>query len=143
MKIKCLMVTGSNNDPRRNDDWWSAEVLKTGKEYTTAELIELAACDEDDAIWVYEGEDWEDHENSLGQNMELINGTTRKGHVFYPWDRPECLKLIRKASVRDENQYDFMEDWRREQAMEAGMMRGLKAFNEVMGYDLGNPLADN
>ena len=29
--IKCLMITGSNEDPRKNDDWWSSEILDAGK----------------------------------------------------------------------------------------------------------------
>lgn len=31
------------------------------------------------------------------------------------------------------------EDWRREVAMEAGMLHGTDGYNEAMGYDVGPP----
>ena len=129
MTIKCLMVTGSNEDPRKNDDWWSSELLEVEKDYTREELIALAKCDDDDAIWVYEGEEWED-KRAYRPDKRLIQFADK----FYPWDRPECLKIVRLATLPEEKEDDWMEDWRREIAMEAGMMGGCDAYNEVMGY---------
>jgi hypothetical protein len=37
-------------------------------------------------------------------------------------------------TVDDED--DFMDEWRREQAMQAGMAMGVNAYNDYMGYDL-------
>ena len=137
--IKCLMITGSNEDPRRNDDWWSVEMLEAGKDYTREELIALAKCDIDDAIWLYEGEDWED-KNVI--DAHLADGSVRYGDKFYPWDT-DHVKLVRLASLPGEKEDNWKDEWRREQAMEAGMMGGLNAYNEVMGYDLGNHLAES
>ena len=128
--IKCIMVTGSNEDPRRNDHWWSVEMLEAGKDYTREELIALAKCDIYDAIWVYEGEDWED-KNVI--EARLVNGAVRYGDKFYPWDT-DNVKLVRPAALPGEKEDNWMEEWRREQAMEAGMMGGCDAYNEVMGY---------
>tara|TARA_B100001057_G_C22644927_1_gene869703 strand:- start:522 stop:923 length:402 start_codon:yes stop_codon:yes gene_type:complete len=130
--IKCLMATGSNVDPIHNDDWCDTVILELGKEYTLEELVSLARCGDGDAIWVYEGEDWEDKENAMGKNMELLNGGVRYGQKFNPWDT-DNIKLVRKAT-EDGDDDDWMEDWRREIAMEAGMMGGCEAYNEVMGY---------
>ena len=129
MTIKCLMVTGSNEDPRQNDDWWSSEILETGKDYTREELIALAKCDDDDAIWVYEGEEWED-KRAYRPDRRIIQFADK----FYPWDRPECLKIIRLAALPGEKEDNWIDEWRREQAMEAGMLGGCDAYNEVMGY---------
>ena len=129
MTIKCLMVTGSNEDPRQNDDWWSSEILETGKDYTREELIAIAKCDDDDAIWAYEGEEWED-KRAYRPDRRIIQFADK----FYPWDRPECLKIVREATTCDNDDDEFMQSWQREQAMEAGMMGGCLAYNEVMGY---------
>ena len=129
MTIKCLMVTGSNEDPRQNDDWWSSEILETGKDYTREELIALAKCDDDDAIWVYEGEEWED-KRAYRPDRRIIQFSDK----FYPWDRPECFKIIRLATLPGEKEDNWIEEWRREQAVEAGMLGGCDAYNEVMGY---------
>jgi len=120
MTIKCLMVTGSNEDPRRNDDWGAAYDLDVSKEYTFQELVEIASGQPHrHALWVYVGEEFE-HKTSGAQ-------------YFYPWDRPECLTLVRPACVlvQDDEWYD---DWRREIAMEEGMLQGVEAYNETMGY---------
>ena len=46
--------------------------------------------------------------------------------------RITCAQL--QEAVVEEDEDDWMDDWRREQAMEAGMMGGCDAYNEVMGY---------
>ena len=128
--IKCLMTTGSNQNPEINDDWSGTIDLEAGKEYTREEMIELANCGDDDAIWVYEGEDWEDKDVVVSR---LVNGAVIYKQKFYPWGT-DNVKLVRLATLEGEKEDSFMEDWRREIAMEAGMMGGCEAYNEVMGY---------
>ena len=83
---------------------------------------------------MYEGEDWEDI-RAYRPDKRLIQFADK----FYPWDRPECLKL-RKAGIEsdeDDEGDDFMEEWRKEIAMEAGMGGGLQAYRDHMyDYDI-------
>ena len=127
--VKRLMTTGSNQSPEINDDWCGTVNLEVGKQYTLEELVSLARCGDGDAIWVYEGEDWED-KNVV--EARLVNGAVRYKQKFYPWDT-DNVKLVREATECDDDD-DWMDDWRREIAMEAGMMGGCEAYNEVMGY---------
>lgn len=133
MTIKCLMITGSNESPEVNDDWWSSKTLEAGREYSLQEMIDLANCSDDCAIWLYEGPQWEDLENTLGNNMKLCNGAIRYGMLFYPWDTDD-IKLIREADPDAVKDDDWEEEWRREIAMEAGMLGGCNAYNDYMGY---------
>jgi len=120
MTIKCLMVTGSNEDPRRNDDWGAAYDLDLEKDYTFQELEEIASGQpRRHALWIYVGEEFE-HKTSGAQ-------------YFHPWDRPECLTLVRSACILEDND-ESHDDWRREIAREEGMLQGVDAYNEVMGY---------
>ena len=131
MKIKRLMVTGSNEDPRVNNDWIESFVLETGKIYTNEELEKLGGADKSMALWIYEGEDWEDKDN-----VEAVyaNGHVRYAEKFYPWDT-DNVELVREASdIDDEDGDGWMEEWHREIAMEAGMMGGCDAYNDAMGY---------
>jgi hypothetical protein len=128
-EIKCLMVTCSNEDPRRNDDWLTSVLLEKDKRYTLKELQSLGGADETVALWIYEGEDWEDKDVV---DARFVDGTVRYAEKFNPWDT-ENVKLVHEAIDQDEDD-DWMEEWRREIAMEAGMMGGCEAYNEVMGY---------
>ena len=128
--IKCLMTTGSNKNPEINDDWCGTINLDVGKEYTQEELVKLAKCGKDDAIWLYEGEDWKDKDVVVSR---LVNGAVIYKQKFYPWDT-DNIKLVREATERDDDNDEWIEEWRREIAMEAGMMGGCEAYNEVMGY---------
>lgn len=38
--------------------------------------------------------------------------------------------------MEDDDDFEFEENWRREIAMEAGMLYGADAFNEAMGYEV-------
>ena len=121
MMIKCLMVTVSNEDPRSDDGWVSAYDLDLNKEYSFYDLVALCQQNHRYALWVYHGEEFE-------------NKYTGEQY-FYPWDRPECLKLVRPACILVEDSEDsFMEDWRREIAMEEGMLQGIDSYNDWMGY---------
>jgi len=119
MKIKCLMITGSSEDPRKRDDWGAAYDLDVNKEYSLQELEEIVSWQFNrHALWVYVGEEFE-HVTSGEQ-------------YFYPWDRPECLTLVRPACILEEN--NEQDDWRKEIANEEGMLQGIDAYNEFMGY---------
>jgi len=118
--VKCLMITGSSEDPRIKNDWWCAMNLEVGKNYSLEELIKIANCDGNDALWVYEGEEWEDN-----LNPEVPD-------LFHPWDRPECLKLMKPGTIESEEEDTFMEDWKKEIAMEEGMLQGINAYNDWM-----------
>ena len=132
MIIKALLITGSNEDPRTRDDWHDVAIIHDCA--TTNEETMIKMCDEERgasgcAIWLYEGEDWEDKSEV---DAQFANGGVRYVQKFHPWDT-DNVTLIRVASDVDDND-DWMEEWRREIAMEAGMMGGCDAYNDVMGY---------
>jgi hypothetical protein len=52
--------------------------------------------------------------------------------LFHPWDT-DGIELIVGSSVKTLNN-DFYSEWHKEIAMEAGMLGGCEAYNEVMGY---------
>lgn len=119
--IKTLMVTGSNEDPRENDDWAAAYDLDPNKDYTFHELVALSDSQPHQrALWVYHGPEFE-------------NKTTGEQY-FHPWDHTDNLKLVRPACILDEEEDNFMDDWRKEIANEEGMLQGIDAYNDYMGY---------
>ena len=129
--IRALLITGSNEDPRNNDDWETSVVIAEGSNASIDELVRM--CDEEyntegRAIWLYEGDSYED----FASGRELSNGAVVYDMLFHPWDT-DNVTLIRCAEEVEEED-TFMEDWRREIAMEAGMMGGCEAYNDVMGY---------
>ena len=118
--IKTLMVTGTNEDPRENDDWAAAYDLDLKKDYTYQELVTIASNQPHQrALWVYHGPEFE-------------NKTTGEQY-FHPWDRTDNLKLVRPACIIDEED-NSMDDWRKEIANEEGMLQGINAYNDWMGY---------
>lgn len=129
--MKALFITGSNQSPEINDDWCHTVNLEADKEYTLAELVSLAGCGEAEALWVYVGEDWED-KNVV--ECRLVNGAVRYKQKFFPWDTNN-VTLVREAiECDDEDDDDWNEYCRREIAMEAGMLHGVKAYNDAMAY---------
>ena len=50
--------------------------------------------------------------------------------LFCPLEKARQLQ----EAVEVEDNDDWMDDWRREIAMEAGMLHGVDAYNEAMGY---------
>jgi len=129
--MKALFITDSNNDPRNEDDWSDVIILSEESEMSEEEMI--AMCDEERksegyAIWFYEGDEYED--KLCGRR--LASGAMVYDMLFHPWDTDD-VKLIREADDSADDD-DWMEDWRREIAMEAGMMGGCDAYNETMGY---------
>jgi hypothetical protein len=130
--IKQLMISGSNKHPNIDDDWMTSIFLDITKVYTKEELIKVA-CDNNYryasfSLWVYEGEDY----NDLSKPRQLVNGMIAYDMLFHPWDT-DGIELIVGSSVKTLNN-DFYSEWHKEIAMEAGMLGGCEAYNEVMGY---------
>ena len=87
------------------------------------QLVELASILPENAEVLLVTGDWID---STGQSIdvdawEIDVGATAKSI------REEIAEILRDSE-------DFDRQWRNEIAMEAGMMGGLSAYNEVMGY---------
>lgn len=118
--IKTLMVTGTSEDPRENDDWAAAYDLDPNKDYTLLELNSIASSQpHQHALWIYHGPEFE-HKTSGAQ-------------YFHPWDT-DNITLVRPACILDENEDNSMDDWRKEIANEEGMLQGIDAYNDWMGY---------
>ena len=118
--IKTLMVTGTSEDPRKNDDWSAAYDLDPNKDYSLQELVAIASSQPwQRALWVYQGPEFE-HKTSGAQ-------------YFHPWDT-DNVTLVRPACVNAQDDDNFMSDWRKEIANEEGMLQGIDAYNDYMGY---------
>ena len=114
------MITGTNEDPRKNDDWSDSYDLDPNKDYTFHELVKIASFQPwQRALWVYHG-------------PEFDNKLTGQQY-FHPWDT-DNITLIRPACVTAQDDDDFMSDWRKEIANEEGMLQGIDAYNDFMGY---------
>tara|TARA_Y100001970_G_C13776112_1_gene622921 strand:- start:38 stop:445 length:408 start_codon:yes stop_codon:yes gene_type:complete len=134
--IKKIMITGSEAGPNVNDDWVTSIPLDATKDYTSEELVELVETQHpyycDHAMWYYVGEEYEDKANVLGKNMQLVNGAVRYGYLFNPWDTDNFVLIQKSGMVEQSDNYDY--SWRKEIAMEAGMLHGTNAYNDVMGF---------
>ena len=128
--MRALFITGGNKDPRKSDNWEATVLIEEGSDATIDQLIEMCDekyCGEGRAIWLYEGDNYED----LSTGRALASGTVVYDMRFHPWDTDD-VTLIRCAEELDF--HSLVEDWRREIAMEEGMLHGVDAYNEVMGY---------
>ena len=119
--VKTLMITGSNQDPHVNDDWTAAYDLDANKDYSYQELVTIASNQPHQrALWVYHGPEFE-HKTSGAK-------------YFNPWDT-DNIKLIRPACILVQNDDEnYMSVWRKEIANEEGMLQGINAYNDYMGY---------
>ena len=127
--MRALFITGGNKDPRKSDNWEATVLIEEGSDATIDQLIEMCDekyCGEGRAIWLYEGDNYED----LSTGRALASGTVVYDMRFHPWDTDD-VRLIREAGV---SARDRDEGWLREIAMEEGMLHGVDAYNEVMGY---------
>lgn len=93
------------SEPWTEDDCW------TGEDYATLAEAELAATQ------------WEqtfaEHADDPDELWLEIDGP----------DVSRAVKLRDGKKCRDDD-----DDWRREMAMEAGMLHGIDAYNDAMGY---------
>lgn len=110
---------------------WSSNPVE---DYTWAQAIRLWDKVESHRFpkemwaWLYVGPEWE------GLRGEML---------FNPFTRPECLTLFHKGAEQAEReQTDDCDDWKRERAMQAGMMGGCEAYNSELGY-IDFPYDDN
>ena len=127
--MKALLITEGNQDPRNNDDWRDSVMIQEDSDASIEELIEL--CDEEHrtegcGIWLYDGDNYED----ISSARRLSNGAVIYDMFFHPWDT-DNVTLIRSA---DPGKDDDVDDSQLEVAMESGMLHGVNAYNDAMGY---------
>ena len=128
------MITGSNHHPEINDDWCSSIPLDATKAYTKEELVEIVTSQYpqyvDHALWLYEGPDYED------KTLPIVsaNGTVVYDLAFHPWNGPHMKLIVETELIKDASDDDWVDEWRKEIAMEAGMLGGCDAYNDAMGY---------
>jgi len=113
-----VTLWGSNPDETDNDDCWTGDDYATREEATAAyrEVVmfpdhsSLAKACGPRGAWEY----------------VLIDGPQAHEVTQNP-DRPSCERHRRELDRSDG-------EWRRERAMEAGMLHGVEAYNDEMGY---------
>ncbi len=146
--IRTAIIAWTNNPIA--DDSWDGTVSIPDTCQTDEQVIQFLKVP-GAAIFLYEGPDYEGkvvsviHENlkcdfpskwleSRGiktlEDIESQGLVTIRETLFCPLEKARQLQ----EAVVEEDEDDWMDDWRREQAMEAGMMGGCDAYNEVMGY---------
>lgn len=101
----CVSLWGSN--PGENDD------CSTGADFAT--LDEAKACRAD--LWAHFSADY------------------FKKLPFILLDGPGVHEVTKNPDAPKRVKKDNMDDWRQEIANEAGMLGGIEAYNEAMGYD--------
>lgn len=113
-----VTLWGSNPDETDNDDCW------TGEDFAARE----------EAIAAYRGVVMFPDDNKLCKvcgprgswEYVMIDGPETH-EVTQNADRPSCNRRRRELERSDR-------DWQRERAMEAGMLHGVEAYNDEMGY---------
>ena len=112
-----VTLWGSNPDETDEDDCW------TGGDFATRE--EAIACYREVVMFP-------DHSQLArvcgrgGWEYVMIDGPDTHEVTQNP-DRPSCERRRRELERSDA-------EWRRERAMEAGMLHGVDAYNDEMGY---------
>ena len=113
-----VTLWGSNPDETDNDDCWTGDDFATREEAirTYREVVmfpdhsKLACACGPRGSWEY----------------VMIDGPETHEVTRNP-DRPSCARH-RRGLARSGS------EWRRERAMEAGMLHGVEAYNDAMGY---------
>ena len=146
--IRTAIIAWTNNPVA--DDSWGRSVSIPDTCQTDEQVLSFLNVP-DAAVFLYEGPDYEGkvvqvlHEglkcdfpsrhlercgiNTL-EDIETLGLSTIRETLFCPLEKARQLQ----EAVEVEDDDDWMEEWRREMAMEAGMMGGCDAYNEVMGY---------
>lgn len=104
---------GSHPD-EDNDDCW------TGDDFDTLDDARAAA------------DGWVDHFETPDLIARVGAGYYTRSTAFVEIAGPDVHEVRRVGHPKRD---DGDSDWRREIAMEAGMLHGVEAFNEVMGWD--------
>lgn len=117
-EVKPYSVTlwGSNPDETDNDDCW------TGDDFATRE--EAIACYR--AVCMFPEDGLAQHMGRGGWAFVMIDGPDVHEVSKNP-DQPSVRKRASELAREDA-------DWRREIAIEAGMLHGIDAYNDEMGY---------
>lgn len=116
-----VTLWGSNPDETDNDDCW------TGDDFATRE--EAIACYREVVMFP-------DHSQLArvcgrgGWEYVMIDGPETHEITQNP-DRPSCERRRRELERSDA-------EWQRERAMEAGMLHGIEAYNDEMGFFVGH-----
>lgn len=113
-----VTLWGSNPDETDNDDCWTGDSYATREEAILAyrEVVmfpdhsQLARVCGPRGSWEY----------------VMIDGPDAHELTQNP-DRPSCARRRRELARSDS-------EWQRERAMEAGMLHGVEAYNDEMGY---------
>ena len=113
-----VTLWGSNPDETDNDDCWTGEDFTTREEAITAyrEVVMFPDPSQLSKVCGPRGS-WE---------YVMIDGPETHELTQNP-DRPSCERRRRELERSDR-------EWKREQAMEAGMLHGIDAYNDEMGY---------
>lgn len=111
-----VTLWGSNPDETDNDDCW------TGDDFATREEA-LAVYR---AVVMFPEDGLAQHMGRGGWEYVMIDGPETHELTQNP-DRPSCERHRRELDRSDG-------EWRRERAMEAGMLHGVEAYNDEMDY---------
>lgn len=109
-----VTLWGSNPDETDNDDCWTGDSFSTREEAILAYREVVMFPDHSQLAEVCGRGGWE---------YVMIDGPDTHEVTQNP-DRPSCERR-RRELVRSDA------EWRREQAMEAGMLHGIEAYNDV------------
>lgn len=107
----------------------------------TARRAEVSACDADrELVWTVILAWLEKQTEALTPPADdctclECGGAMDPRQVAADPDVDFCAGCVAKMQAADEDDDGFDETWRREIAMEEGMLGGCDAYNEVMGYD--------
>ena len=146
--IRTAIIAWTNNPIADDSCSRSVSIPDTCK--TDAEVLSFLNVP-DAAVFLYEGPDYE------GKVVEVLHDglkcdfpsrhLERRGIKTLEDIESQGLIMIREMlfcpleksrqlqeAVEKSNDDDWMEEWRREIAQEAGMLHGVDAYNEAMGY---------
>ena len=146
--IRTAIIAWTNNPIA--DDSWDRSVSIPDSCKTDAQVLSFLNVP-DAAVFLYEGPDYEGkvvevlHEGLKcdfpsryleRRGIKTLEDVKSQGLItiremlFCPLEK---ARQLQEAVVVEDND-DWMEEWRREMAMEAGMLHGVDAYNEAMGY---------
>jgi hypothetical protein len=113
-----VTLWGSNPDETDNDDCWTGEDFATHEEAIRSYREVVMFPDHSELARVC---------GPLGSwEYVMIDGPDTHEVTQNP-DQPSCERRRRELARSDR-------EWQRERAMEAGMLHGIEAYNDEMGY---------
>jgi hypothetical protein len=136
-KTTMIVIEATTNTPVSDDSFVSVRVLCSRSDDAVREQ-----CQEGTAIFLLETL----NERMIETLMYSLEGMRDPNNSQDDKDAFKTFlsgivgrsRLIRPAAQDDDDALqDDDDDWRSEIAMQAGMMGGTAAYNEVMGYDVG------